>query len=71
MIERPGDYADEENDDESFEPGDTDYDLSEAHGYLEDARPIWRPQPWVIAAVTLVVIAALVLPAIFTILLLR
>jgi hypothetical protein len=56
---------------DEFGPGDADYDLSEEHGYLEDATPIWRPQPWLIATITVVVVASLILPTIFTILLLR
>ena len=68
---RDDELPDDEEEDEDYVPGDTDYDLSEAHGYVEDAEPIWQPRPWLIATITLLVIAALVLPAVFTILVLR
>ncbi|HYM16335.1 MAG TPA: hypothetical protein VEZ14_12320 [Dehalococcoidia bacterium] len=47
-----------------FGPGDPDYDLSEAHGYgWEPAREHWPVPPWLLLAVSIVVIVALLLPA--------
>ena len=61
--------ADEDDDDE-FGPGDPDYDLSEAHGYSEwePASRHWPVPPWLLAVVSLIVAAALVLPSIFLVL---
>lgn len=57
---------DDEADDEELGPGDTDYDLSEAHGYL------WEPAhghegpipPWLLTAVAVGVVLALVVPGV-------
>ena len=61
--ERPDDDEEEED----IGPGEADYDLSEEHGYMwEPARPGWPPR-WLIIAVTFVVVASLVLPAVLLI----
>jgi hypothetical protein len=53
----------EEDEDDGLGPGDADYDLSEAHGYnWEPARQHWPVQPWIMIAVSLLVVAALVVP---------
>ena len=60
----PDDEADEE-----IGPGDPDYDLSEAHGYTwEPERPRWSFPPWLVAAISLILAAALVLPTVLFIL---
>lgn len=47
-------------------PDHPDYDLSEAHGYSwEPSREHWPVPPWLLVAVSLLVVAALVLPGIF------
>lgn len=58
------DSGDDQIEDEPFGPGDPDYDLSEAHGYgWEPPREHWPVPPWLLIAVSIVVIVALVLPA--------
>lgn len=62
----PEDYFDEEEPDEEFEldPDDPDYDLSEAAGYSgweHQDRPLLPA--WLIVAVSLLLILALLLPA--------
>jgi len=54
---------------EEFGPGSADYDLSEEHGYTsEPPREGGGPIPqWAMVAVTLLIVAGLVLPAIFLI----
>lgn len=61
--------GDEFEDEEEFGPGSADYDLSEEHGYTwEPAREGGGPIPqWAMVLVTLLVLAGLVLPAIFLI----
>jgi hypothetical protein len=55
------------DEEEEFRPGDPDYELSEAHGYLwEPAHRQWPPR-WLLIAITVLVIAGLVLPAIIII----
>lgn len=50
-------------------PGDPDYDLSEAHGYSwEPDRSAWPPPRWVVAAVSFLLVAALLAPALVFIL---
>jgi hypothetical protein len=49
-------------DEDEIRPGDPDYDLSEAHGYLWEPRRKWPPR-WLIVALTILVIVALLLPA--------
>lgn len=67
----PEGYYDEEDDDDDDEdsyvpgPDDPDYDLSEAAGYAgweDDGRNGPMPQ-WVIAAVSIALILAIVIPA--------
>jgi hypothetical protein len=61
--ERPYGH-DEEPEEDDLQPGDPDYDLSEAHGYLwHPPQRSWPPR-WLIVAVTVAVIAALVIPSI-------
>jgi hypothetical protein len=56
-----------EDDEDEIRPGDPDYELSEAHGYLwEPAHRDWPPR-WLIVGLTIVVIVALILPAILLI----
>ena len=57
----------EDEEDEQIGPGDPDYDLSEAHGYT------WEPDrrslpPWLVATISLILAAALILPTIIFIL---
>lgn len=59
MSER---WDDEEEDE--FGPGSPDYDLSEAHGYMwEPAREHWPVAPWLLVALSILVVVSLVLPA--------
>jgi hypothetical protein len=65
--ERP--YEDDyEEDEDEIQPGDPDYDLSEAHGYMWDPAPKPFPPRWLIVTVTIVVIAALVVPSVLIVL---
>jgi hypothetical protein len=65
--ERPYDREYDEDDDE-MAPGDPDYDLSEAHGYMwEPAERPWPPR-WLIAVITVALIAALVVPSVIIVL---
>jgi hypothetical protein len=67
MPERP--YDDAYEDDESeFKPGDPDYELSEAHGYLWDPPERDFPPRWLLVALTVLVIAGLVVPTVILIL---
>ncbi len=70
MTERPWDGGDTDpGDDEiEFKPGDPDYELSEAHGYLwyESERPF--PPRWLIVALTVLVITGLLVPTLILIL---
>ncbi len=55
------DHLDDEE--EEFGPGDPDYDLSEAHPYSwEPRRDNWPVPPWLLIAVSVVAIAALLVP---------
>jgi hypothetical protein len=55
--------------DEEIGPGDPDYDLSDAHGYSwEPEHGFWPPPGWAVAAVSLLLVVALVLPGILFIL---
>jgi hypothetical protein len=50
-------------DDEEIGPDDPDYDLSEAHGYTwEPRREHWPVPPWLLVAVSLLIVVALLLP---------
>ena len=70
MPERPWDDGETEQESEEveFKPGDPDYELSEAHGYLwyESERPF--PPRWLIVALTVLVIAGLLVPTLSLIL---
>lgn len=50
-------------------PDDRDYDLSEDHGYLwyEEHR-FWPPPNWLIAVISILLVAALVLPSLLLVL---
>ena len=55
----------EDDEEEEIGPDHPDYDLSEAHGYTwEPRREHWPVPPWLIAAVSLLVVLGLVLPSI-------
>jgi len=57
-------WDDDEGEEEEFGPGDADYDLSEQHGYMwEPERESWPVPRWTLVAISVLVIAALVLPA--------
>jgi hypothetical protein len=63
--EIPGEPLEE---DDEFGPDSPDWDLSEEHGYLwEPKRAQWPVPSWVLIAVAIVVIFALVLPALLLI----
>ena len=52
------------DDEDEFGPGSPDYDLSEEHGYTGDPeRGFWPPPPWVFVAISIVVVVALLMPA--------
>lgn len=57
-------YDDEEDE---IQPGDPDYDLSEAHGYMWEPRHRDWPPRWIIVGTTLIVLVALVLPTLLLI----
>ncbi len=66
MAERwdPDDAAEEDE----FGPDSPDYDLSEARGYgWEPERSHWPPQ-WVIVAISLLLVAALLVPGLLLLL---
>jgi hypothetical protein len=56
-----------DDEEEEIRPGDPDYDLSEAHGYLWEPRHREWPPRWLILGITLVVIVGLLLPALILI----
>lgn len=59
----------EDDDEEDFVPGDPDYDLSEAHGYMwEPERAHWPVPPGILAVVSVIVVIALVLPTLLYVL---
>ena len=65
-AERP--YEEQDDDPDEISPGDPDYDLSEDHGYTwEPHRTNWPPR-WLLIAVTVAVVAALVVPSILIVL---
>ena len=68
MAER-GDTEDAPEEDE-FGPDSPDYDLSEARGYgWEPERPSrWPPPQWLIVAISLLLVAALLVPAVLLVL---
>lgn len=60
--------AEEEEDQPEFGPGDPDYDLSEEHGYTwSERRESFLLKPWFIVAVSLLLVIALLLPALVVI----
>ena len=59
----PDQWDDPEREEEEIGPDDPDYDLSEAHPYSwEPARKHWPVPPWLLMAISLLVVAALILP---------
>ncbi len=68
----PGEWDDDkpaEEEEYEFTPDDPDWDLSEAHGYLwYPRREHWPLSPGLLVAVSLIVILALLLPALIVIL---
>ena len=55
--------------DEEIEPGDPDYDLSEAHGYTwEPRREHWPVPPWLLLLISALVVIALVAPSLIILL---
>ncbi len=55
--------------DEEIQPGDADYDLSEAHGYTwEPRREHWPVPPWLLLVISALVVIALVTPSVIIIL---
>lgn len=64
----PWNPDDDGEDDEEFGPGDPDYDLSEQYGYSwEPPREHWPVPPWLLIAVSVLVIAALLVPTLLVI----
>ena len=58
-----------EPDEEEIGPADPDYDLSEAHPYSwEPKREHWPVPPWLLFAISLLVAAGLLAPALIIIL---
>jgi hypothetical protein len=63
------DPAPDDDDEDELGPGDADYDLSEEYGYSWDPRrEHWPVPPWLLAVISLLVIVALVLPAVLLVL---
>ncbi len=58
-------YDDDEE--EEIGPGDADYDLSEAHGYLWEPKHRDWPPRWLLVGLTALVVAALILPTVILI----
>ena len=66
MAERKD--TDDAPEEDQFGPESPDYDLSEARGYgWEPERSHWPPQ-WLIVAISLLVVAALVVPGLLLLL---
>jgi hypothetical protein len=60
---------DDAPEDDEFGPDSPDYDLSEARGYgWEPERPSRWPPQWLIVAISLLVVAALLVPALLVLL---
>ena len=53
---------------EEIQPGDPDYDLSENHGYMWEPKHREWPPRWLIVAITIIVIIALIVPTLLIIL---
>jgi hypothetical protein len=63
------DEAEEQEPEEEFGPESPDWDLSEEHGYLwYPKREHWPVAPWLIAVVSIIVVAALLVPSLVIIL---
>jgi hypothetical protein len=68
-VPEPDPEYDDAELEEEFGPGDPDYDLSESHGYSwEPRREHWPVPPWLLIAISILVVIALVFPAIALIL---
>lgn len=64
----PDEWDENEDEDDEFGPGDPDYDLSEEHGYSWDARrESFLLRPWFLVAVSILLVIALLLPALVVI----
>ena len=67
--ESNGGAGEGEEEDEEIQPGDPDYDLSEAHGYTwEPRREHWPVPPWVLLVVSALVAVGLIAPSLFVLL---
>ena len=65
----PHDAEPDDEEPEEFGPGDPDFDLSEAHGYMwEPEREHWPVPPWLLVVISILVVIALILPAVVIIL---
>jgi hypothetical protein len=61
--------GEEDDDADDFAPGDPDYDLSEAHGYMwEPERAHWPISPGALTVISIIVVIALVLPTLLFVL---
>ena len=61
-------YAEEEEDEEDLGPGSADFDLSEEHGYTWEPARIEIIPRWLLVSLSLVLVAALVIPSIYIVL---
>lgn len=60
---------DDGEDEDEFGPDSPDYDLSEAHGYSwEPRRSSWPPPQWLMVAISLLVVLALLVPGLLLLL---
>jgi len=59
----------EADDEDEFGPDDPDYDLSESYGYRwEPKREHWPVPPWLLWAISLLIVVALLAPGIIFVL---
>ena len=58
----------EDEDAEEFGPGSADYDLSEEHGYTWEPARIEVIPRWLVVSLSLVLVAALIIPSIYIVL---
>jgi hypothetical protein len=61
-------YDDDDEEEEEIQPGDPDYDLSESHGYMWEPKHREWPPRWLIVAITIIVVIALIVPTLLIIL---
>lgn len=65
----PDEWDDAGAEEEEIEPGDPDYDLSEAHGYTwEPPREHWPVPPWLLLLISALLAVALIAPSLFVLL---